>query len=376
MFEILFSSDYKRARVGLLRTAHGEIKTPIFIPVATAGAIKGVPNNILEEIGVEIILANTYHLYLRPGLEVIREFGGLHNFIGWQKPILTDSGGFQIFSMSQLRKVQNEGIQFQSHIDGSSHFLSPESAIEAQEIFNSDIMMVLDECLPYPSSYNDAKRSVELTISWAERCKKVHSKKELLLFGIIQGGTYKDLRRYCIEKLLEIDFRGYAIGGLSVGEPEELLLEIVEFCLERFPRSKPVYLMGSGTPPDIIKAVALGVDMFDCVLPTRNARNGCLFTSKGKIIIKHEKYKYDHSPIDENCCCYTCKNFSKAYLRHLFLSKEYNSYILNSIHNLFFYINLMRMIRESIMNKEFEKFAKDFLNQYECEDLNERDMEE
>jgi len=371
MFEILYFSDYKRARVGSLRTVHGEIKTPVFIPVATAGAIKGVPNNILEEIGVEIILANTYHLYLRPGLEVIRAFDGLHKFIGWQKPILTDSGGFQIFSMSHLRKIQNEGIQFQSHIDGSSHFFSPESAIKAQEIFNSDIMMVLDECLPYPSSYNDTKRSVDLTISWAERGKKVHSKKELHLFGIIQGGTYKELRRYCIERLLEIDFSGYAIGGLSVGEPEELLLEIVEFCLERVPVSKPIYLMGSGTPPDIIKAVALGVDMFDCVLPTRNARNGCLFTTKGKIIIKHEKYKYDHSPIDEDCRCYTCKNYSKAYLRHLFLSKEYNSYILNSIHNLFFYINLMKMIRESIKKGEFEKFAKDFLNKYEYEDIEE-----
>lgn len=363
-FSINNKCSSTRARVSLLKTEHGDVSLPAFMPVATAGAVKAITNKVLEEINADIILSNIYHIYLRPGIDVIRSFNGLHNFMNWHKPLLTDSGGYQIFSMAQLSNVRGEGVQFQSHIDGSNHFLTPEKIIEAQEITGADIIMVIDECLPYPASYIDAKRSLIRTMEWAKRCKAAHHKQEQLLFGIIQGSTYKDLRKICIEELLNIGFDGYAIGGLSVGEPVELLNEIAEYSASLLPQDKPMYLMGSGTPVDIVKSVAAGIDLFDCVLPTRNARNGYLFTSSGKILIKNEKYKYDNAPIDENCNCYTCNNFSRAYLRHLFLSKEYNSAILNSIHNLYFYLNLMKQIRESIINNAFDKFAKKFIDEY------------
>jgi queuine tRNA-ribosyltransferase len=363
-FIIKYRCKDTKARVGLLKTKHGDIETPFFMPVATAGAVKAITNKMLEELNAEIVLSNTYHLYLRPGIDIIKQFGGLHNFMNWNKLLLTDSGGYQIFSMAQLSKVNTDGVMFQSHIDGSTHFITPEKIIEMQQIIGADIIMVIDECLPYPASYSDAKNSLSLTLSWAKRCKIAHTNQEQLLFGIIQGSIYKDLRKICIEELVPMDFDGYAIGGLSVGEPAELLMEIAAYCANILPAEKPIYLMGTGTPADIIKAVAAGIDMFDCVLPTRNARNGFLFTSKGKILIKNQKYKFDNKPIDESCNCYTCKNFSRAYLRHLFLSKEYNSAILNSIHNLYFYLNLMKNIRTSIINGTFNQFAKNFTNEY------------
>jgi len=360
-FEIKAVCTDSKARVGQLHTTHGTVATPVFMPVATVGSVKAVTHQMLEEMNAEIILANTYHLYLRPGTEIVAQCNGLHNFINWQKPLLTDSGGFQIFSMSQLQKVQNEGVTFQSHIDGSTHFFTPEKAIEVQQILGADVMMNLDECLPYPSSYNNTKESLSTTLAWAKRCKQAHTNSDQQLYGIVQGSTYKDLRKQCSEELVTIGFDGYALGGLSVGEPVELLMEIAAYTAELLPREYPVYLMGSGTPEDIISAVSAGIDMFDCVLPTRNARNGFLFTHSGKIIIKHEKYKNDQLPIDEQCNCSTCKHYSRAYLRHLFMSKEYNSAILNSIHNLYYYLNLMKTIREHIQNNSFSIFAKDFI---------------
>ncbi|MFI5303208.1 MAG: tRNA guanosine(34) transglycosylase Tgt [Nitrospiria bacterium] len=360
-FKVLTCDPSSRARTGLLTTVHGQIHTPIFMPVGTHGSVKSMSPRDLNEAGVEIILGNTYHLYLRPGDKHIAEMGGLHSFMSWTKPILTDSGGFQIFSLGQLSKISEEGVYFKSHLDGSSHFFSPEFAIEVQENLGSDFMMVLDECLSYPSSYEETERSLKLTTRWASRCRKAQKRSEdMTLVGIVQGGFYKQLRQESLEQLLSLNFAAYALGGISVGEPKSLMYEMMEAVLPNFPSEKPRYLMGVGTPEDIVQAVLQGVDLFDCTLPTRHARTGELFTHFGEINIRNARYASDRGPIDALCPCYACKNFSRAYLRHLFISKEILGVHLNTIHNLFYYMSLMIEIRQSIQDGKFGAFCKNF----------------
>lgn len=362
-----------RARVGILKTKHGEVKTPVFMPVGTHGVVKAIIHRELKEIGIEMILANAYHLYLKPGDELIRDLGGIHKFSGWDRPILTDSGGYQIFSLANLRTVTDEGVVFRSHIDGSTHFLSPERVIEIQENIGADIIMCLDECIPYPSSYEKTKRSTQLTTDWARRSKSVERKKESLLFGIVQGGFYEELRLKSAHDLIDIGFDGYALGGLSVGEPKSLMWRMVDVVMDVLPKEKPRYLMGLGFPEDIVEGVKRGIDMFDCVIPTRLARNGNLFTWSGRINIKNAKYKRDEGPIDESCECYTCKTHSRAYLRHLVVSHELTSFYLNTIHNLFFYSSLMRRIREEIEKGTFTSFYEEFMNNWKGGENNDRD---
>lgn len=378
-FELLKKSG--AARVGILHTAHGDIETPCFMPVGTLGTVKTLSPAELIEINAQIILGNTYHLYLRPGIEVIKNSGGLHKFINWQKPLLTDSGGFQVFSHSKLRKITEEGVEFTSHIDGSKHFFSPEKVIEIQQIFGSDIMMVLDECAPYPVEHDYAKSSMKTTLRWAKRSKEkfreirsreflihenppIKNRRLQLLFGIIQGSTYKDLRRESAEKTVEIEFDGYALGGLSVGEPNELMYDIITDVEKFLPENNPRYLMGVGTPEDLWECVERGIDMFDCVLPTRNARNGQVLASTGKINIRNAEYKNDFSPLDKECDCYTCKNFSRAYLSHLFRCDEILGLRLATLHNLTFMLQLAQKIRESIKTGNFRQEKKDFFKKY------------
>ncbi|NWG01810.1 MAG: tRNA guanosine(34) transglycosylase Tgt [Syntrophaceae bacterium] len=355
-FEIIQTDNFSQGRVGRVETDHGSFATPAFLPVGTQGSVKSLTPEELMEIGVEAILGNTYHLYLRPGHEVIRKLGGLHHFIHWDRPILTDSGGFQIFSLGSLRKITEEGAAFQSHLDGSSHFLTPEKVMEIQIALGSDIAMVLDECVPYPSSYEYVNISMERTSRWAKRCLETKRENGPALFAIVQGGIYRDLRKKSAQTLVEMGFQGYAIGGLSVGEPKSSMQDVLEWTIPFLPISTPRYLMGIGTPEDILYAVMNGVDLFDCVLPTRNARNGTLFTSFGKISIKQAQYAEDGRPLDETCICYTCRNYSRAYLRHLYLSKEILSSRLNTIHNLYYYINLLIKIREAIKAGRFLEF--------------------
>jgi queuine tRNA-ribosyltransferase len=356
-FEITQKDPLSQARLGRVETDHGSFATPAFFPVGTQGTVKSLTPEELMEIGVEAILGNTYHLYLRPGHETIGRLGGLHHFIHWERPILTDSGGFQIFSLGSLRKISEEGVTFQSHLDGSSHFLTPEKVVEIQSILGSDIAMVLDECVPYPSSYESVKVSTERTGRWARRCLKMKRSPHPALFAIVQGGVYRDLREKSAQTLLEMDFQGYAIGGLSVGEPKSMMRDVLEWTIPFLPENAPRYLMGVGTPEDILHAVIHGVDFFDCVLPTRNARNGTLFTSSGKISIKQAQYAEDGRPLDETCTCYTCRHYSRAYLRHLYLSKEILSSRLNTIHNLFYYINLLINIRGAIQTGRLLDFC-------------------
>jgi queuine tRNA-ribosyltransferase len=357
-FEIIKKDSFSQARLGRLETDHGAFNTPGFLPVGTQGTVKSLTPEELVEIGVEAILGNTYHLYLRPGYETIGRLGGLHNFIHWERPILTDSGGFQIFSLESLRKVSEEGVTFQSHLDGSSHFFTPEKVMEIQRVLGSDIAMVLDECVPYPSPYEYVKASMERTNRWAKRCLQVRQENDPALFAIVQGGMHRDLREKSAQTLVEMGFQGYAMGGLSVGEPKSMMLDVLEWTTSLLPEKTPRYLMGVGTPEDIIDAVMLGVDFFDCVLPTRNARNGTLFTSSGKLSIKQAQYAEDRRPVDETCACYTCRHYSRAYLRHLYLSKEILSSRLNTIHNLFYYINLLVKIREAIHEGRLLDFYK------------------
>ena len=365
-FEVLDKDNDSNARTGLIRTSHGEIQTPVFMPVGTAGTVKGMTMEYLKKAKTEIILGNTYHLFLRPGLEVINKFGSLHNFISWNKPILTDSGGFQIFSLKERTKVTNEGVSFQSHIDGQRFFLTPETVVDIQNSLGSDIQMVLDNFSPYPSTKKEDLRAFDITNLWAKRARKhfLKSENKNYQFAIIQGGLNEKLRFESLTNLNEIGFDGYAIGGLSVGEPISEFERIISYIVPKMPVKKPRYLMGSGTPEDILYAVENGVDMFDCVIPTRNARNGTLFTNKGKISIKNEKYKFDKTPFDERCSCYTCRNFSRSYLRHLYLSKEITSSILNSIHNVHFYLDFMKKIRYAITINRFNSFRKEFLSEY------------
>ena len=357
------------ARAGRFVTPHGEVQTPVFMPVGTVASVKGVPQDVLEDIGVQILLNNTYHLYLRPGVETVRKMGGVQQFMSWNRPILTDSGGFQVWSLSELRKVSEEGVKFRSHLDGSSHFFSPESAIEAEIGLGADIIMAFDECTEYPAERSRAQESMEMTLRWARRSKQYWSdhkhevpwfadkgERTQALFGIVQGGMYADLRRQSAERTVEIDFPGYAIGGLSVGEPRENTWEMVRATIPLLPQDKPRYVMGVGTPEEIVNYVALGVDMMDCVLPTRAARHGLLFTSEGRVTIKNARYAQDDGPIDPNCGCKVCSRYSRAYLRHLYSSNELLAQVLNTIHNLAFYLDTMRRVRQSILLGEFGKF--------------------
>lgn len=358
-FDLIKEDPNTKARLGKIRTAHGVFNTPAFMPVGTKGTVKTCTPHELKALGAEIILCNTYHLYLRPGHEIVKLAGGLHKFICWKAPILTDSGGFQVFSLSPLRKISEEGVEFRSEIDGSTHFLPPEKSIEIQNALGADIIMAFDECTPYPADYEYAKRSMELTLRWAGRSKKAHKNRHQLLFGIIQGSAYKDLRKASVEGTVEIGFPGYAIGGMAVGEEKEIMYEFLAYTSPLLPKDKPRYLMGVGTPEDIVYAVSCGLDMFDCVLPTRNARNGSLFTSQGSIKIRNAQYKSDFSPLDSNCSCYTCSNFSRAYLRHLHLEDEILAHRLHTIHNLHFYLSLMRGIRQTLREGYFHKLSSD-----------------
>lgn len=357
-FELICSDQQTRARRGRLYTAHGVIETPAFMPVGTQATVKAITGEQLKALGAEIILANTYHLYLRPGQDTVEKLGGLHRFMAWDRTILTDSGGYQVFSLNELRKISDDGVHFQSHLDGSRHFLTPELAVDIQIALGSDIVMVLDDCLAYPATEYETARSLKRTTEWARRCKKHFERRPPSaqnLFAIVQGGTSHHLRRECARELIDMDFPGYAIGGLAVGEPKPLLYEVIESLEPHLPADRPRYLMGVGTPADLIEAVALGVDMFDCVMPTRHARNGWLFTQEGHIVIKHARFKDDPGPIDASCLCPVCRTYSRAYLRHLFMANEILSSMLNTTHNLFFYLDTMRRIRQLI---EAQKLAE------------------
>ena len=372
-YTITSTSSDTAARAGQYRTPHGTFHTPAFMPVGTQGTVKAMSPRDLCEVGAEIVLSNTYHLYLRPGHRVVADLGGLHSFMGWDRPILTDSGGFQIYSLGALRKLSEEGVKFVSHLDGSSHFFRPEDAVAIQEALGADIIMCLDECTTYPSSWDETRASMELTLSWARRCRDARTRADQALFGIVQGGMYPDLRRTSAGRTVEMDFPGYAVGGLSVGEAKGLMYEMAQIALEQLPPDRPRYIMGVGTPEDLVILSGLGADMFDCVMPTRNARNGTLFTSTGRLVIKNERYLKDEGPVDEACGCYTCANFSRGYLRHLFMAHEILSSTLNTIHNLSYYLCLMGTIREAIAADQYAAFQKDFLSRTEGENKDDTD---
>jgi queuine tRNA-ribosyltransferase len=362
-FEIQAECPVTGARAGVLHTAHGAIETPVFMPVGTHASVKGLTQRDLEtDLDAEIILANSYHLFLRPGHECIERLGGLHKFMSWPRSILTDSGGFQVFSLDTFRRVTDDGVLFRSHLDGDQHFFSPESAVDVQLAFGSDIIMMLDECLPYPVSHEEATQSVRRTLDWARRGWTHYTKREkgidCALFPIVQGSMYFDLRRACAEELLSLDAPGYAIGGLSVGEPRSLSQEVTEMTAPLLPKNRPRYVMGVGMPDELPLYVAKGIDMMDCVLPSRNARNGCLFTSQGKVVIKQAQYLEDQRPVDPSCSCYTCKTYSRAYLRHLFQSGEILFSMLATLHNVWFYLDIMRRIRQAILLGNFSEFLK------------------
>ncbi|BCM24199.1 tRNA guanosine(34) transglycosylase Tgt [Methyloradius palustris] len=348
------------ARRGLVSLAHGDVQTPAFMPVGTYGSVKSLSPIEVKEIGAHILLGNTFHLWLRPGLDVIEAHGGLHQFMGWDGPILTDSGGFQVWSLGALRKISEEGVKFRSPINGDSCFLTPEESMRIQRVLNSDIVMVFDECTPYPATHQEANDSMQLSLRWAKRSKAAHEGNANALFGIIQGGMHEDLRNESLAGLEEIGFDGYAIGGLSVGEPKEDMLRILTHTAPQMPKNKPRYLMGVGTPEDLVAAVSQGIDMFDCVMPTRNARNGWLFTRHGDIKLKNARYKLDTSPLDAECTCYTCRNFSRAYLHHLHRLGEILGSRLNTIHNLHYYQELMAGMRKAIEEGNFASFKEEF----------------
>jgi queuine tRNA-ribosyltransferase len=384
-FELLASDAQSKARRGLLTTAHGIIDTPAFMPVGTQGSVKGVSPRELRELNAQIILGNTYHLFVRPGLDVIKHFCGLHNFMSWDGPILTDSGGFQIFSLVKLRKITEDGVEFQNHIDGARAFISPEIAMEIQAALGSDIAMVLDECVPYPCEYDYAAKSAELTARWAKRCKEwkrrngetvsgrvadspIRPFADSMLFGIIQGGTFENLRRASAQAIVEFDFDGYAIGGVSVGEPEEEMMRAVESAEPFLPADRPRYAMGLGTPPQMLEMVALGMDMFDCVLPTRLARNGTAFTAAGTLNLKNAEFARNKKPIEENCACPVCREFTRGYIRHLIKAEEILGLRLITLHNLYFYLNLMNRARAEIEGGTFDQFRKAFVAEYKTRD--------
>lgn len=352
------------ARAARLQTAHGEVQTPVFMAVGTRGTVKAMAPEELEGLGCQVVLGNTYHLHLRPGEKTVKALGGLHKFMNWQKPILTDSGGFQVFSLSKLRKISEEGVEFRSHIDGSKYFISPEKSMEIQMDLGADIIMAFDECPPWPATPEQIESSMALTLRWLKRCVQRMDRSESLLFGIAQGGLTYDSRMRSLEQITSVELPGYALGGFSVGEPIEMMHELVKKVAHQMPSNKPRYLMGVGTPVDLLLAVDSGIDMFDCVLPTRVARNGTLFTSQGKISIKRTEYKEDSSPLDPECGCYTCRNYSKGYLRHLFLSGEILGSRLNTIHNLHFYFNMMNKAREAIREGRWAAYRDDMLMRF------------
>lgn len=364
-YELIKTCKQTGARLGRLHTPHGVIETPIFMPVGTQATVKAMTPEELKEIGSQIILSNTYHLYMRPGHDLIERAGGLHKFMNWDKPILTDSGGFQVFSLGPLRKIKEEGVEFRSHLDGSKHFLSPEKATEIQNALGSDIIMAFDECAPYPADRQYVKNSLERTTRWLERCKAAHKYPEKqALFGIVQGGMYKELREQSAKEITAIDLPGYAIGGLSVGEPKDMMYEVLDYTVPLLPEDKPRYLMGVGSPDDLLEGVLRGIDMFDCVLPTRIARNGTAMTSQGKVVVRNAYYAEDFTSLDSECDCYTCKNYTKAYLRHLIKCNEILGARLLTIHNLHFLLKMMENVREAIKEDRLLDYKKDFFEKY------------
>ncbi|CUH94107.1 Queuine tRNA-ribosyltransferase [Propionispora sp. 2/2-37] len=364
-YELIKQCSQTGARAGRLHTPHGTFDTPIFMPVGTQATVKAMSPHELKAMGAGIILSNTYHLYLRPGHELVAEAGGLHAFMQWDGGILTDSGGFQVFSLGPLRKITEEGVTFRSHLDGSKHFLSPERATEVQMSLGADIIMAFDECVPYPAEHDYAKASTERTTRWAERCKAVHARDKQALFGIVQGGMFKDLRSMSARDLVELDFPGYAIGGLSVGEPKELMYEMLEHTVPLLPITKPRYLMGVGTPDCLVEGVLHGIDMFDCVFPTRVARNGTVMTSQGRLVVKNAEFARDFRPIDSQCGCYACRNFSRAYIRHLLKTEEIFGLRLTTTHNLYFLIHFMKDMRQAIIEDRFLEFRVAFWSHYQ-----------
>jgi queuine tRNA-ribosyltransferase len=362
--ELLQESKETRARLGKLHTPHGTVDTPVFMPVGTQATVKAMTPEELKQIDAQIILSNTYHLFLRPGHELVAEAGGLHKFMNWDRPILTDSGGFQVFSLGDLRKITEEGVTFKSHLDGSTLFLGPEKAMEIQMALGSDIAMAFDECTPYPSEHEYAKKSLERTTRWAERCLQAHTRKDQAVFGIVQGGMFRDLREQSVKEITALPFPGFAIGGLSVGEPKHLMYEVLDYTIPLMPREKPRYLMGVGSPDCLIEGVIRGVDMFDCVLPTRIARNGTVMTSQGKVVIRNAEHTRDMRPLDPNCSCYACQNYSRAYIRHLFKADEILGLRLTTIHNLHFLQDLMKQIRQAIKNESLLAFREEFFARY------------
>jgi len=361
ILEFKISATDAKARRGKLNLLSGVVETPAFMPVGTYGSVKGLTPDQVKQTGADVVLGNTFHLMLRPGTDVVEQQGGLHKFINWNGPILTDSGGFQVFSLGEMRKISEEGVTFRSPVDGSEIFLGPEDAIKIQHRLGSDVVMVFDECTPFPASEQEAKKSMELSMRWAERCRSAHGNNEAALFGIVQGGMFKELRDESLQRLMDIGFDGYALGGLSVGEPKDQMRNIVEYCGERMPAKKPRYLMGVGTPEDIVYAVSQGIDMFDCVMPTRNARNGHIFTSQGLLRLRNKRFRNDSRPLDVNCDCYTCKNFSRAYLHHLDKCKEMLGAQLNTIHNLSYYQSVMSGLRGAIEKGRLSSFVDEFL---------------
>lgn len=364
-YELIKKCKQTGARLGIVHTPHGSFETPVFMPVGTLATVKTMSPEELKEIGAKIILSNTYHLWLRPGEDIVEEAGGLHSFMNWNGAILTDSGGFQVFSLSDLRRIEEEGVHFRNHLNGDKLFLSPEKATAIQNALGSDIMMAFDECPPYPSEYEYMKKSVERTSRWAERCLKAHQRpKEQGMFGIVQGGEFENLRKQSAQDLVSLGFSGYAVGGLSVGEPKEVMNKVLEFTVPLLPENKPRYLMGVGSPDSLIDGAIRGIDMFDCVLPTRIARNGTLMTSSGRLVVKNAKYARDFSPLDEQCDCYVCRNYSRAYIRHLIKCNETFGIRLTSYHNLYFLIKLMGQIREAIRHDRLRDFREEFFERY------------
>ncbi|WP_296922817.1 tRNA guanosine(34) transglycosylase Tgt [uncultured Megamonas sp.] len=359
-YELIKQCPHTGARAGRIHTPHGSFDTPIFMPVGTQASVKTLSPEELKEMGAGIILSNNYHLFLRPGSKLVKEAGGLHKFMNWDRAILTDSGGFQVFSLGDLRKISEEGVTFRSHIDGSKKFLSPEIATQSQMDLGADIIMAFDECVPYPADFKYTRESMELTLRWAQRCKDTMTNPNQGLFGIVQGGMYKDLRIECANRLVDMDFPGYAVGGLSVGEPKEMMYEMLDITLEHLPQNKARYLMGVGTPDCLVEGVMRGIDMFDCVYPTRVARNGTAMTWNGRLVIKNAQYEHDFHPIDEHCNCYTCRNYSRAYIRHLVRVNEIFGLRLLTIHNLHFLIDFMKQMRQSIMEDRFPEFYRKF----------------
>ena len=365
-YELVKKDERTGARAGIIHTPHGSFPTPIFMPVGTQASVKGVSPDELHDLGAGIILSNTYHLFLRPGMDLIREAGGLHKFMHWDGAILTDSGGFQVFSLGDLRKITEEGVTFRSHIDGSKKFLSPEVSMEVQMALGSDIVMAFDECVPYPADYNYAKQSTERTIRWLQRCKEAMTAPNQGLFGIVQGGMYKDLREWSARETTAMDLPGYAVGGLSVGEPKELMYEMLEYSTSLLPQDKLRYLMGVGTPDCLVEGVQRGIDMFDCVYPTRVARNGMAMTWTGRLVMKNAQFTHDHTVLEEGCGCYACRNgYTRAYIRHLVRANEIFGLRLLSLHNLYFLQEFMRRMRQAILEDRFTEFRSDFFNHYQ-----------